>query len=182
MAAPGVEQVTAYQEEAGEKAVTTAQEPWLISVKGKLLETAPANSTAIAVTGLTPLAPQAGSFLEVPEEELTKLEALTGLLEALEVREVRGEVSAIRLESTYLVARYAGRQDAAERGLQLRRAPDGERPPADGGGAGRGSGRLHRPDPGEIQRGLLRGRGSGGAVRAGPPGQEEKQAACAAND
>ena len=111
VAAPGVEQVTAYQEEAGEKAVTTAQEPWLISVKGKLLEPAPANSTAIAVTGLTPLAPQAGSFLEVPEEELTKLEALTGLLEALEVREVRGEVSAIRLESTYLVARYAGRFD-----------------------------------------------------------------------
>ncbi|MCI8437206.1 MAG: FtsQ-type POTRA domain-containing protein [Lawsonibacter sp.] len=115
VAAPGVEQVTAYQEEAGEKAVTTAQEPWLISVKGKLLEPAPANSTAIAVTGLTPLAPQAGSFLEVPEEELTKLEALTGLLEALEVREVRGEVSAIRLESTYLVARYAGRFDVKMR-------------------------------------------------------------------
>mgnify|MGYP001099718790 CR=1 FL=1 len=37
------------------------------------------------------------------------------VLEALEVREVRGEGSAIRLESTYLVARYAGRFDVKMR-------------------------------------------------------------------
>ena len=111
VAAPGPEQVAAYQEAAGEDAVSAAQEPWLISVRGKLLEPAPADSTAIAVTGLTPLAPQAGSFLEVPEAEQIGLEALTGLLEALEAKEALGEVSSIRLESTYLVARYAGRFD-----------------------------------------------------------------------
>lgn len=111
VAAPGPEQVAAYREAAGDSAVSAAQEAWLISMKGKLLEPAPADSAAITVTGLTPLVPQAGSFLEVPEAEQTRLEALTGLLEALEVRESLREVSAIRLESTYLVARYAGRFD-----------------------------------------------------------------------
>ena len=111
VAVPGPEQLAAYQEAAGEDAVSTAQEPWLISVKGKLLEPAPADSAAIAVTGLTLLAPQAGSFLEVPEAEQAQLNALTGLLEALEAREILREVSSIRLESTYLVARYAGRFD-----------------------------------------------------------------------
>ena len=111
VAVPGPEQVAAYQEAAGENAVSTAQEPWLISMKGKLLEPAPADSTAISVTGLTSLVPQAGSFLEVPETEQTQLEALTGLLEALEAREILREISSIRLESTYLVARCAGRFD-----------------------------------------------------------------------
>lgn len=111
VAPPDSEQAAAYRAAAGEHAVSTAQESWLISVKGKLLEPAPADSTAISVTGLTALAPQAGSFLEVPETEQTRLEALTGLLEALETRETLREVSAIRLESTCLVARYAGRFD-----------------------------------------------------------------------
>ena len=111
VAAPGPEQIAAYREAAGESAVSAAQEPWLISVRGKLLEPAPPNSTAIAVTGLTPLAPQAGSFLEVPEAEQTRLEALTGFLEVLELREILSEISSIRLESTCLVARYTGRFD-----------------------------------------------------------------------
>ena len=111
VAVPSPEQVAAYQEAAGETAVSTAREPWLISVKGKLLEPAPEDSAAITVTGLTPLAPQAGSFLEVPEAEQTRLEALTGLLEVLELRECLWEVSSIRLESTYLTVRYAGRFD-----------------------------------------------------------------------
>lgn len=111
VAAPDPEQVAAYREAAGDSAVSAAQEPWLISVKGKLLEPAPADSAAIAVTGLTPLVPQAGSFLEVPESEQTRLEALTGLLEVLELRESLQQVSSIRLESTYLVVRYAGRFD-----------------------------------------------------------------------
>lgn len=89
----------------------TAQEPWLISVKGKLLEPAPADSAAINVTGLMPLSPQAGSIMEVPEEEGTRLEALTGLLEALGEAGIQSQVSDIRLESTYLVARYADRFD-----------------------------------------------------------------------
>lgn len=111
VAAPGVEQVAAYQEEAGEKAVTTAQEPWLISVKGKLLEPAPPDSAAIAVTGLIPLSPQAGSMMEVPEGERTRLTALTALLEALGEAGMQSQVSDIRLEATQLMARYAGRFD-----------------------------------------------------------------------
>ena len=94
VAAPGVEQVAAYQEEAGEKAVTTAQEPWLISVKGKLLEPAPPDSAAIAVTGLIPLSPQAGSMME-----------------ALGEAGMQSQVSDIRLEATQLMVRYAGRFD-----------------------------------------------------------------------
>ena len=109
VAAPGVEQVAAYQ--AGEKAVTTAQEPWLISVKGKLLEPAPPDSAAIAVTGLIPLSPQAGSMMEVPEGEHTRLAALTALLEALGEAGMQSQVSDIRLEATQLMVRYAGRFD-----------------------------------------------------------------------
>ena len=111
VAAPGVEQVAAYQEEAGEKAVTTAQEPWLISVKGKLLEPAPPDSAAIAVTGLIPLSPQAGSMMEVPEGEHTRLAALTALLEALGEAGMQSRVPDIRLEATQLMVRYAGRFD-----------------------------------------------------------------------
>ena len=111
VAAPGVEQVAAHQEEAGEKAVTTAQEPWLISVKGKLLEPAPPDSAAIAVTGLIPLSPQAGSMMEVPEGEHTRLAALTALLEALGEAGMQSQVSDIRLEATQLMVRYAGRFD-----------------------------------------------------------------------
>ena len=111
VAAPGVGQAAAYQEEAGEKAVTTAQEPWLISVKGKLLEPAPPDSAAIAVTGLIPLSPQAGSMMEVPEGEHTRLAALTALLEALGEAGMQSQVSDIRLEATQLMVRYAGRFD-----------------------------------------------------------------------
>lgn len=114
VAVPDPEQVAALQaarleEDPDTEPVQTAQEPWLISVGGKLLETAPADSSAIVVSGLIPVAPQAGSMLEVPEEEQTRLEALTALLEALEEEGVLEEISAIRLESTQLVARYAGR-------------------------------------------------------------------------
>lgn len=89
----------------------TAQEPWLISVKAQLLEPAPADSTVLLVTGLTPLSPQAGSTLEVPEEEETRLSALISLLEALERAELFAEVSAVRLDSTQLSVRYADRFD-----------------------------------------------------------------------
>ena len=89
----------------------TAQEPWLISVKAHLLEPAPADSTVLLVTGLTPLSPQAGSTLEVPEEEETRLSALISLLEALERAGLFAEVSAVRLDSTQLSVRYADRFD-----------------------------------------------------------------------
>ena len=68
VAVPDPEQAAAAQEDLtggqeGAEPVPLAQEPWLISVKGKLLEPAPADSGAIPVTGLTPIAPEAGSML-----------------------------------------------------------------------------------------------------------------------
>ena len=93
----------------------TADESWLISVGGKLLEPAPADSSAIPVSGLTPIDPQAGSMLEVPEGEKTRLEALIALLHALEEAELYGEVSSVRLEDTQLVLRYLDRFDVKMR-------------------------------------------------------------------
>ena len=88
-----------------------AQESWLISVRGKLLEQAPENSTAIAVTGLTAIAPQAGEMMKVPEGEATRLEALTALLGAMEDADLFREISRIQLEATRLIVRYADRFD-----------------------------------------------------------------------
>lgn len=119
IAVPDPERVAALQQELAQQAgegeeapvLAAAQEPWLISMKGKLLEPAAPDSAAITVTGLTPLAPQAGSMLEVPEEEQTRLEALTALLEALGGAGIQSQVSSVQLESTYLSLRYAERFD-----------------------------------------------------------------------
>lgn len=116
VAVPTPEQAAAAQEElAGDdksaEPAALAQEPWLISVKGKLLEQAPENSTAIVVTGLTAIAPQAGELLKVPEGETTRLDALTALLGAIENADLFHEVSQIQLEATRLTVRYADRFD-----------------------------------------------------------------------
>lgn len=116
VAVPTPEQAVAAQEElaGGDKSAepaALAQEPWLISVKGKLLEQAPENSTAIVVTGLTAIAPQAGELLKVPEGETTRLDALTALLGAIENADLFHEVSQIQLEATRLTVRYAERFD-----------------------------------------------------------------------
>lgn len=118
IAVPTAEQISALQQAAAGSAdgselpaVQAAQEPWLISVKGKLLEPASADSAAITVTGLIPIAPQAGSPLEVPEEEQTQLEALVSLLEALEQEKMFSQISGIQLENTKMVMRYLDRFD-----------------------------------------------------------------------
>ena len=116
LAVPDPAQAAAVQEElaggdqSAEPAVL-AQEPWLISVKSKLLEPAPADSRAIPVSGLTPIAPEAGSMLEVPESETTRLSALLALFEALEQAEFFQQVTEIRLENTQLIVRYLDRFD-----------------------------------------------------------------------
>ncbi len=114
--APSPEQAAAVREELGEgkkdgEPAALAQESWLISVRGKLLEQAPENSTAIAVTGLTAIAPQAGEMMKVPEGEATRLEALTALLGAMEDADLFREISRIQLEATRLIVRYADRFD-----------------------------------------------------------------------
>ena len=120
LAVPDPAQAAAAQKELLEKnpeadPLVTADESWLISVGGKLLEPAPADSSAIPVSGLTPIDPQAGSMLEVPEGEKTRLEALIALLHALEEAELYGEVSSVRLEDTQLVLRYLDRFDVKMR-------------------------------------------------------------------
>ena len=86
-----------------------AQEPWLISVKGKLLESAGADSPAMAVHGLTALLPQAGEPLAVPQGQQARLDGLLGLLAALEEAGMTGEVSQVDLGSTQMELRYADR-------------------------------------------------------------------------
>ena len=118
-----------------------------MSVMGMLLVPAPADSADIVVTWLTLLEPQAGSMLNIPEEEKTRLEALIGLLEALGEAGIQSQVSAVRLESTYLMARYAGRFDAVCTA-------------GDGGERWRKRFRLYGFDP--VAGGLLSGPGPAG--------------------
>lgn len=111
---PDAERAAAVQEELAEgkeeaEPAVLAREPWLISVKGKLLEPAPADSKAIPVAGLTAIAPEAGNLMQVPPSEETRLSALTALLAALEQAELFNQISEIRLESTQLVVRYLDR-------------------------------------------------------------------------
>lgn len=113
---PAPSQAAAAQEElAGEnpdsEPVPLSQESWLISVRGKLLEPAPPDSGAVPVTGLTSISPEAGRLIQVPESESTRLSALTSLLQAIQAEKLTGEISSIRLETTRLTVRYAGRFD-----------------------------------------------------------------------
>lgn len=87
-------------DESGQDCVQSAQaadQTWLISVRGKLLEPAGADSTAILVSGLSALSPRAGTELAVPQEQQEKLEALKALLSALEAQDCIGSVSQIDL-------------------------------------------------------------------------------------
>ena len=86
-----------------------AQQPWLISVKGKLLEQATGDGSAISVTGLAALMPQAGTPLAVPQSQQTKLDALLSLLEAMEKAGMTGDFSSIALGSTQMELRYLDR-------------------------------------------------------------------------
>ncbi|MBQ8850923.1 MAG: FtsQ-type POTRA domain-containing protein [Oscillibacter sp.] len=87
-----------------------ADEMWLISVSGKLLEPAPEDSTAILVSGLTALSPRAGTLLAVPQAQQDKLDSLKALLSVLEERGSTSLVSEIDLTSAAVIRmRYDGR-------------------------------------------------------------------------
>mgnify|MGYP001048392064 CR=1 FL=1 len=97
----------------GEEAQTLADQPWLISASGKLLEAAPEGSGALSVTGLTVLAPQAGTMLAVPQEQQSRLATLKELLSALEAAGELDQVSSIDLtHSTWVGMRYRENFDA----------------------------------------------------------------------
>lgn len=100
----------ASSEDAGVTDVSAvAQQPWLISVKGKLLEQATGDGSAISVTGLAALVPQAGTPLAVPQSQQTRLDALLSLLEAMEAAGMTGDFSSIALGSTQMELRYLDR-------------------------------------------------------------------------
>lgn len=97
----------------GEEPLTLADQPWLISTSGKLLEVAPEGSGALSVTGLTVLAPQAGTMLAVPQEQQSRLATLKELLSALEAAGELDQVSSIDLtHSTWVGMRYRENFDA----------------------------------------------------------------------
>lgn len=97
----------------GEELPTLADQPWLISASGKLLEAAPEGSGALSVTGLTVLAPQAGTMLAVPQEQQSRLTTLKELLSALEAAGELDQVSSIDLtHSTWVGMRYRENFDA----------------------------------------------------------------------
>lgn len=86
-----------------------ATQAWLISVGGKLLEPAPADSTAISVTGITPLSPKAGEMLVLSQEEQPKLTALLALLQGLEDHDMLADTASISLGDTHVEMRYLDR-------------------------------------------------------------------------
>lgn len=100
--------------EEGETQQAAAQQAWLISVGGKLLEPVSASHTApISVTGLTALAPEAGSMLAVPQDQQSKLTALTNVLEQLQEQDMMSRVSSIDLtHASYVLLRLDGSIDA----------------------------------------------------------------------
>lgn len=86
-----------------------ATQAWLISVGGKLLEPAPADSTAISVTGITPLSPRAGEMLILSQEEQPKLTSLLALLQGLEDYDMLADTASIALGDTHVELRYLDR-------------------------------------------------------------------------
>lgn len=97
----------------GEEAQTLADQSWLISTSGKLLEVAPEGRGALSVTGLTVLAPQAGTMLAVPQEQQSRLATLKELLSALEAAGELDQVSSIDLtHATWVGMRYRENFDA----------------------------------------------------------------------
>jgi len=93
------------------ESLEAAREPWLISAAGKLLEPAPEDSAVMLVTGITPLAPRAGTMMALPQREDAKKTALLALLSALEELEALGNVSTLDLGDTRIELRWLDRFD-----------------------------------------------------------------------
>ncbi len=86
-----------------------ARQPWLISVKGKLLEQAAGDGSTISVTGLAALLPQAGTALSVPQSQQARLDALLSLLGTMETAGMTQDFSSIALGKTQMELRYLDR-------------------------------------------------------------------------
>ena len=110
----GQTQTEETEDGAEEAPQAAAQQAWLISVGGKLLEPVTAEYTApISVTGLTALAPEAGSMLAVPQSQQDRRTALVNLLAQLQEQDMMDRVTAIDLsQTTYAQLRLDGSIDA----------------------------------------------------------------------
>lgn len=74
---------------------------FLLDARGKVLEQVPSPPSSLPrVTGLTPLTPAVGSWLEVEPDMQHRLDGLTGLLTALEAWGSIGELTYVDLTST----------------------------------------------------------------------------------
>jgi len=92
-------------------AVQAANQSWLISENGKLLEKGNGGDAVLAVTGLIPVVPREGTPLAVELEEQARLDGLLDFLQAMQSLEMSGEVSDVSLTSTRLLLRYRERYD-----------------------------------------------------------------------
>ncbi len=97
----------------GDVPLEYAHEAWLISPPGaagcKLLEPAPANSSAIPITGIAAVSPKAGTILQVAPSAQAGLDALTGLLGEINERGELGKVNSIAVGSTEITLGWMGR-------------------------------------------------------------------------
>lgn len=85
---------------------------FLLDARGKLVELGDElmKSKAAPVTGITPLSPTVGTPLAVAEEEQTKLDALVGLLTALENHGMLDDLTSVDLTASSTVSfGFAGR-------------------------------------------------------------------------
>lgn len=85
---------------------------FLLDARGKLVELGPElfKSKAAPVTGITPLTPTVGTPLAVAQEEQAKLDALTGLLTALEAHDMLDDLTSVDLTASNTVSfGFAGR-------------------------------------------------------------------------
>ena len=94
------------EEKKPEKPAAPASEAWLMSLSGKLLEPAGGKTTGMLVSGITPLEPESGAMLVLPENEEFKRTALMGLFSALEELDLTEKVSSVSVHSTWMDLRY----------------------------------------------------------------------------
>lgn len=98
------------QESAAAAAVQAEGNWWLVNCAGKLLETVPSPGSRPVLTGLTPVAPAAGSMAVLPEEDAIRWGYAMDFLRALEEREMLGGLTSLDCSSAgSFTAEYGGR-------------------------------------------------------------------------
>ena len=92
-----------------EEKLEAAKESWLISVGGKLLEQAGESSNVVEVSGITLMAPEAGTQMAAHQQEQIQQVALLALLAELEKQTMLSDVERVELKSTVIEMDYLGR-------------------------------------------------------------------------